>query len=106
MKFLISSCNPTVLLQFLKKTLYSLTLRQGVNWAAISSDKIVDSLGTINRGLKDRGGLYVLKHTDMPAVLVKTAFISDGEDAVKLRDNADEFACAIARGVTDYERSL
>lgn len=68
--------------------------------------QIVDSLGTIDRGLKDRDGLYVLKHTDMPAVLVETAFISNGEDAVKLRDQADEFARAIARGVTDYECSI
>lgn len=65
--------------------------------------QIVDSLGTVDRGLKNRDGLYVLKHTDMPAVLVETAFISNGEDAEKLRDNADEFARAIARGVTDYE---
>jgi N-acetylmuramoyl-L-alanine amidase len=68
--------------------------------------QIVDSLGTIDRGLKDRDGLYVLKHTDMPAVLVETAFISNGEDAAKLRDQADEFARAIARGVTDYICSL
>lgn len=68
--------------------------------------QIVDSLGTVNRGLKDRGGLYVLKHTDMPAVLVETAFISNGEDAVKLRDKADDFARAIAKGVTDYEQTL
>ncbi len=65
--------------------------------------QIVDSLGTVDRGLKNRDGLYVLKHTDMPAVLVETAFISNGEDAEKLRDNADDFARAIARGVTDYE---
>lgn len=68
--------------------------------------QIVDSLGTVDRGLKDRGGLYVLKHTDMPAVLVETAFISNGEDASKLRDNADDFARAIARGITDYECSI
>lgn len=65
--------------------------------------QIVDSMGTVDRGLKNRDGLYVLKHTDMPAVLVETAFISNGEDAEKLRDNADDFARAIARGVTDYE---
>lgn len=68
--------------------------------------QIVDSLGTVDRGLKDRDGLYVLRHTDMPAVLVETAFISNGEDAAKLRDDADGFARAIARGVTDYEQSI
>lgn len=68
--------------------------------------QIVDALGTIDRGLKDRPGLYVLKHTDMPAVLVETAFIDNYQDAVKLRDRTDDFARAIARGVTDYEQSL
>jgi N-acetylmuramoyl-L-alanine amidase len=68
--------------------------------------QIVDSLDTVDRGLKDRDGLYVLRCTDMPAVLVETAFISNGEDASKLRDNADDFARAIARGITDYVCSI
>ncbi|MDD6381886.1 MAG: N-acetylmuramoyl-L-alanine amidase [Selenomonadaceae bacterium] len=69
--------------------------------------QIVDSLGTVDRGLKERvpgiNGLYVLNNTAMPAVLVETAFISNYDDAVKLRDRTDEFAAAIARGITDYE---
>ena len=65
--------------------------------------QIVDSLDTTDRGLKDRGELYVLKRTDMPAVLVELAFIDNEDDAVLLRDNQDDFARAIARGVTDYE---
>jgi N-acetylmuramoyl-L-alanine amidase len=42
----------------------------------------------------------------MPAVLVETGFIDNYDDGVKLRDRTDEFARAIARGVTDYEQSL
>lgn len=68
--------------------------------------QIVDSLDTVDRGLKDRPGLYVLKHTDMPAVLVELAFIDNEDDAALLRDNQDDFARAIARGVTDYEQML
>jgi N-acetylmuramoyl-L-alanine amidase len=64
--------------------------------------QIVSSLGTVDRGLKERPGLYVLKHTDMTAVLVEMAFIDNGEDAELLRDKQDDFARAIARGVTDY----
>jgi N-acetylmuramoyl-L-alanine amidase len=67
-------------------------------------DQIVDALGTTDRGLKERPGLYVLSQTDMPAVLVETAFIDNAHDAALLRDQQDEFARAIARGVTDYER--
>lgn len=64
--------------------------------------QIVSALDTMDRGIKYRDGLYVLRATDMPAVLVETAFISNGGDAAKLRDQTDEFARAIARGVTDY----
>ena len=68
--------------------------------------QIVDSLDTTDRGLKDRGELYVLKRTDMPAVLVELAFIDNEGDAALLRDNQDDFARAVARGVTDYEQML
>ena len=65
--------------------------------------QIVSSLGTVDRGLKERPGLIVLKHTDMPAVLVETAFIDNDDDANLLASNQDDFARAIARGITDYE---
>lgn len=69
-------------------------------------DRIVRTLGTVDRGLKERvpgvNGLYVLNNTDMPAILVETAFIDNPEDAVLLRDRADDFARAIACGITDY----
>ena len=68
--------------------------------------QIVDSLDTTDRGLKDHPGLYVLKHTDMPAILIELAFIDNEDDAALLRDNQDDFARAIARGVTDYELLL
>ena len=46
--------------------------------------------------------LAVLKHTAMPAVLVEMAFIDNEEDCEKLINQQEEFAAAIARGVTDY----
>jgi len=55
-----------------------------------------------DRGVKQRTDLAVLKYTDMPAVLVETAFIDEAQDAVLLRDRQDDIARAIARGVTDY----
>ena len=45
----------------------------------------------------------MLKRTDMPAVLVELAFIDEENDEVLLRTKQDDFARAIARGVTDYE---
>lgn len=65
-------------------------------------DQIVDSLDTVDRGLKVRPDLIVLNSTDMPAVLVELAFIDNNLDAELLANNRDDFARAIARGVTDY----
>ena len=64
--------------------------------------QIVDSMGTVDRGVKDRDNLAVLNGTDMPAVLVEMAFIDNDNDAILLQDEQDAFARAIARGVTDY----
>lgn len=50
--------------------------------------------------------MYVLTNTDMPAVLVELAFISNESDEQLLADNRDDFARAIARGITDYELVL
>ena len=64
--------------------------------------QIVNSLGTIDRGIKERPDLAVLKGTKMPAVLVEMAFIDNADDCIKLMHQQDEFARAIARGITDY----
>ena len=71
--------------------------------AACIQSQIVDSLGTIDRGIKERPMLIVLNSTDMPAVLVEMAFVDNDEDAQILTERADEMARAIARGITDFE---
>lgn len=70
--------------------------------ASCIQDQIVNSLGTTDRGVKEMPGLIVLKHTDMTAVLVETAFIDNDSDALLLINNSDDFARAIARGISDY----
>ena len=75
--------------------------------ASCIQNQIVDALGTTDRGVKGAkpgvNGLYVLSNTDAVAVLVELAFIDHAGDAHLLRSQQDEFARAIARGVTDYE---
>ena len=78
----------------------------GEQLAQCIQSQIVDSLGTVDRGVKYMPKLLVLKYTDMPAVLVEMAFINDDGDAELLTGKTDEFARAIARGVTDYEQTL
>lgn len=64
--------------------------------------QLVNSIGTVDRGLKERTGLAVLKATTMPAALVEIAFIDNADDAGILMNCKDAIARAIARGVTDY----
>lgn len=75
--------------------------REGDALAHYIQSQIVTSLATMNRGVKE-AGFYVLKHTKCTAVLVETAFIDNKGDEQLLLDKTDEFARAIARGVTDY----
>lgn len=81
-------------------------MSNGGNLAQCIQDQIVSALGTVDRGVKEMPGLIVLRHTDMPAVLVETAFIDNDDDAALLTEKWDDFARAIARGVTDHECSL
>lgn len=63
---------------------------------------IVESLDMVDRGIKSRPDLAVLRHTTMPAVLVELAFIDNDEDCQKLIKNEYEFARAVAAGIADY----
>ena len=63
--------------------------------------QLVDSIDTMHRGVKE-AGFYVLSGTNMPAVLVETAFIDNPQDAALLVEHEDDFARAIARGISDY----
>ena len=75
---------------------------EGSRLAQDIQDQIVDSLGTVDRGVKAMPGLCVIKHIDMPAVLVEMAFIDNAEDEQLLANRQDDFARAIARGISDY----
>ena len=63
---------------------------------------IVSALGTVDRGVKERPGLYVLKHTDMPAILVELAFIDNEDDYQLLANKQEEFATAVTKGILSY----
>lgn len=64
--------------------------------------RIVEGLDMVNRGIKARPDLAVLRNTTMPAVLVELAFIDNDEDCQKLIKYEYEFARAVAAGIADY----
>lgn len=71
-------------------------------------EDIVDNISLItglrNRGTKVRPGLYVLRKTAMPAVLVELGFISNPGDAELMDTRPDLFARGIYDGILEYLR--
>lgn len=58
--------------------------------------------GLRNRGVIERPGLYVLRRTNMPAVLVEMGFITNLTDAELMAYSPDLFARGIYRGILRY----
>ena len=58
--------------------------------------------GLRNRGVITRKGLYVLRKTAMPAVLVEMGFISNPSDAALMNNNPALFAEGIYNGILDF----
>ena len=79
------------------------------NSAAETAQKICDvvceRLELKNRGVKERPDLGVLRLTNMPAVLVETAFIDNESDAWKLKNKQELFAQAIFEGIAEKEET-
>lgn len=63
---------------------------------------IVDAVGTRDNGVRLNPSLYVLRKTSMPAILVELAYLSNGADALKLRDEQSAFARGIYNGILGY----
>ena len=66
-------------------------------FAQVMEDAVVAATGIADAGIK-RNNFYVIKHTEMPAVLVETAFLSNPHDAALLA--RPEFLDKIAHGIT------
>ena len=58
----------------------------------------ISALGFANRGVKDGSGLFIIKYSSMPSVLIECAFV-DSEDDMN-RYNAEDMANAIIKAIT------
>ena len=61
--------------------------------------KQISALGFKNRGIRIRDGLYFLRNTKSPAMLIECCFVDDGDDAALY--DYKKMATAIAQGITD-----
>ncbi len=73
------------------------------NWLADSMlDGIVNVVGTKKNGVFTRPSLYVLRATNMPAVLAELGYMSNPGDAEKLANDQYQFAYGIYQGLLKY----
>ncbi len=63
---------------------------------------IVKRVKTKDNGVRVRPSLYVLRNVFMPAVLIELAYITNPQDAEKLRNDQYQFAFAIYEGLLEY----
>jgi N-acetylmuramoyl-L-alanine amidase len=68
---------------------------------------VLDGIGAVNalhKGSVEQAGFAVLKAPDIPSILVETAFISNPDEELKLRDEAQQqkFAASIRSGIKRY----
>lgn len=66
--------------------------------------KLVETLKTTNRGVKERSDLYILRKTNAPAILCELAFISNKANKEKIDEGREQKACAVAicKGICEY----
>lgn len=65
-------------------------------------ERLTEATGLQNRGVKLRPGLYVLRRTAMPAVLVELGFITNANDAALMLNSPALFARGVYQGIRQY----
>ena len=73
------------------------------NWLAQHvMDKLLEYTNLENNGIRVNQSLYVLRRTNMPAILVEMGYLTNYGDAVIIRDNQWQIAFGIYNGILDY----
>ncbi|WP_416175770.1 N-acetylmuramoyl-L-alanine amidase [Clostridium sp.] len=86
------------------ETLYYTGNSYSEKLASLIQEKLVSSLGTYNRGLKDGNWLYITRNTKIPTVLTEPGFLTNDKDASILGSDVgqEKAAQAIASAILEY----
>ncbi len=72
--------------------------------ATLIQKKMVSYVGTYNRGPKSRPDLSILRRTNMPAIIVEGAFLSNANDLQLMQTDAfrENYSKAVSEAVVEY----
>jgi N-acetylmuramoyl-L-alanine amidase len=92
---------------FLARTLLDLSQTAQINDSLRVGRSVLEGIGAMNslhKGSVEQAGFAVLKAPDIPSILVETAFISNPDEELKLRNSKyqQQFAESIFGGVKRY----
>ncbi len=65
----------------------------------------MSKLGFTNRGVKINKGLYFLKHTNKPSILIEVCFVDDKDDVKLYNSDKDAVAEAIVKAVLNHNKA-
>jgi N-acetylmuramoyl-L-alanine amidase len=90
-----------------RSTMLSMSQAAQINDSLRVGRSVLDGIGEINplhKGSVEQAGFAVLKAPDIPSILVETAFISNPDEELKLRSDAQQrkFAGSIHAGIKRY----
>ncbi|MEW5895342.1 MAG: N-acetylmuramoyl-L-alanine amidase [Candidatus Omnitrophota bacterium] len=99
--------NNSALEKTLNDMIYNYKHDRSAVLASIISKNCTKSVGIGNRGVK-QSGFFVLRNTLVPSVLAEVGFISNRNEAEKLRSSSfrQEIAEMLAEGIKEYHRGL
>lgn len=86
------------------ETLYYPTSTNGRQLAKNVQNNLIQTTGAVDRGIKGRSNLYVLKKTASPAILIELGFISNPEEEERLHSNyyMNKAVDGIVEGINKY----
>ena len=76
--------------------------------ASALQENVVSQLGILDRGVKQRNDLYILRHSPVPSALVEVGFLDHAEEGVFLLtpEAIDKASMGLVRGVAAFFRDI